>query len=730
MRCILILTFSLLTVFCYSQNHHFCVTHYSTANGLSSNSIYRIAQDRYGYLWLGTYDGLDRFDGYSFESFRPDPLNRYSIKTTNVKQLLSDLNGNIWLAEKKVTSFDQEKECFIEVPNPMFDDTKINALELDLDYMVDDQQGCLWYMYGSIKNDFFFYDPLHHKSRKVVMKGIDERCRCFAMNKEENTLWFQYSRSLPALGSMDITQYRKTGKAEFKIYPLPDVFKYKNIRAIDFDILGTVYISTEDMEVYKISKGTTKAVPDERINAVVNACNGKNKVAGIFRDTHGDFWIKLNDYGVIWWNPRNNISEHYLNQMSSCQINMMFEDRSGCIWFATSNGLDCINLNQKAFGVYKPNAGVPAEMAPPFFKIYENKKGNLFFSTGTGLCVYNPLEKRWQVYKTDMGRIKHIKFHELHGISDFIGDYMLFSTLAVTKIDLGRQIYEYGHPYQNDDSSFVGWSAWALLHTKSTNEFWFGTTEGLCRLRKPIDDSRTADRGVPVKMPEKFEQFHCRLEDSTTIPSDFIWSLYEDKQGVVWAGTRNGLARYKRETNSFIRYKYDPANPDGISHYKVSCMFEDNKQRFWVGTEYGLNLMDRKTGKFKRYYRKDGLPCDIIWGIIEDKRGMLWITTENGICRFDPDREIFIRYDASDGLPANSNGYRSSYGCTQNGQIFFGTVGGMVHFYPDSIKENTMAPDVIISGLKLSYRTVKIGQEFNGDVILSRSVLQTKQIEL
>ena len=303
------------------------------------------------------------------------------------------------------------------------------------------------------------------------------------------------------------------------------------------------------------------------------------------------------------------------------------------------------------------------------------------------------------------------------------------STAGLNKIDFSKHIYEYSHPDPKDSSSICDWTIWAILHAKIHNEYWLGTSGGLNRVVQPYNDS-DAVRNKSIPMREKFYQYKNNPHDSTSLTSRFIWSLYEDRRGEIWIGTRNGLSRYNRAKNNFINYHYKARKINGISHYKISCMYEDTKNRFWVGTEGGLNLMDREKGTFTYFFIKDGLPSDLIWGIMEDDKGYLWLSTQSGICRFDADNKKFTRFDAADGLPVNTSCYRFSYCKTKRGIMYIGTNNGLVYFNPDSIKDNKIPPDVLISDILIYNKLIKINENVNGEIILKQSIKQTPSITL
>ncbi len=226
----------------------------------------------------------------------------------------------------------------------------------------------------------------------------------------------------------------------------------------------------------------------------------------------------------------------------------------------------------------------------------------------------------------------------------------------------------------------------------------------------------------------KFRHFESDEEDPKSLSGDEIWSIFEDRQHVLWIGTEQGLHRFDRNLEQFIRYEPDYEDTDSLSHPLVQTIFEDRSGVLWIGTGGGLNRFDRQNEKFKVYTMSQGLPHDAVFGILEDKTGNLWLSTGNGLSQFDPKTESFTNYDANE--LQNTTFFRGAYHQSRSGEMFFGGMHGFNAFFPQKIIENRHVPEIVITDFRIFNNSVSIGAEIKGRLILDKSVTYTKAIEI
>ena len=225
---------------------------------------------------------------------------------------------------------------------------------------------------------------------------------------------------------------------------------------------------------------------------------------------------------------------------------------------------------------------------------------------------------------------------------------------------------------------------------------------------------------------EQFTRYQHDPADSQTLSHNQVITVLEDRAGELWIGTMGGLNKFNRESSTFKRYHHVGTDPKSLGHDSVTSICEGRTGILWIGTFGGLDKFDRKNNQFSHYTTANGMPSEIIWGILEDEQGRLWLSTAKGLSRFDPRTESFRNYNVNDGLQSNTFLNFSSYSKSQSGEMFFGGSNGFNAFYPDQIVDNLTPPPVVITNFQLANRPVPIG----GDSVLQKSILETDKLVL
>ncbi len=224
----------------------------------------------------------------------------------------------------------------------------------------------------------------------------------------------------------------------------------------------------------------------------------------------------------------------------------------------------------------------------------------------------------------------------------------------------------------------------------------------------------------------QFTHYQHDPADPQSLSHNQVISVLEDRAGELWVGTFGGLNKFDREAKTFTRYLHDAADPQSLGHDSVTSMHEDGTGTLWIGTLGGLDRYDGQNDQFTHYTTANGLPSEIVWGILEDEQGRLWLSTSNGLSRFDPQTESFSNYDVSDGLQGNTFLNFSSYSQSQDGKMLFGGSNGFNAFYPDQIVDNLYPPPVLITDFRLANKPMPIG----ADSVLKKAILETDALVL
>ena len=669
----------------------------SVEQGLSQSIVFAILQDRLGFVWFGTRNGLNRYDGRTFTIYRHDPedasslsdsaittlyedqagvlwvgtfaggLNRFdraagtfihyehepgnpaSLSHNNVYAIYEDKEGELWVGTYGggLDRFEPDTESFVRYQHDPGDS---NSLSDDVVYTIhEDSSGALWIGTQNGLDRFdkatgvfrhYQYDPddADGLSHPIVMSVCDDRA---------GNLWVgTYGGGLNKLDrtSGTFTQFRHN----------PD-----DPHSLSDDTIFSVYVDQRDRLWVATESGLNRFDPvtatfeRHRNNAGNPNSLSSDRVWTIYQDRAGVLWIGTFGGGVNKFNPSTEAFKHYLrdpdnsNTLSDNYVSAMLEDRNGLLWLGTqSAGLNRFDRVTGTFTHFKHDPRDPSSLGGNDVEsLYEDRSGVLWIGTEDGgLNRFDPSTEMFQQYR---------RFPDApYGLSDVV-----------------RAICE-------DDSGAL----------------WVGTAAGLDKLDTATGTFRTL-RHVP--------------DDPTSLSYDIVLALYKDREGALWIGTEGGgLDRFNQETETFTHFRHDPEDPRSLSHPVVLVIYEDRQGTLWIGTAGGLNRLDRSGGQFSSYRTQDGLPSDVIYGILEDDQGNLWLSTDNGLSRFDPIRETFHNYDVSDGL--QSNGFNTrAYFKGARGEMFFGGVNGFNAFFPQQIKENSNRPPIVVTAFKKGNQTVQ-----------------------
>jgi ligand-binding sensor domain-containing protein/signal transduction histidine kinase len=678
----------------------------SVEQGLSQSSVRSIFQDSKGFLWFGTNDGLNKYDGYDFTVYRHNPEDPHSLCNNTILALYEDHSGMLWIGtEDGLDKFDRDTEQFTHYRNIPDDLGSLSGSQIRAIY--EDRSGVLWVgTWGGGLNRFD--------------------------RESERFTHYQYSLyDDDSLGS--------------------DV-----VEVIYQDRSGVLWVGTRGGGLDRFDRERQQFVhyvhdPDDPYSL------SHNTVVAIYEDQAGVLWIGTDGGGLdgfyrsseqFFHYPHNPTDPHSLSYPIVTSIS---EDQSGELWVGTwGGGLDRFDREKKQFVHYPSNPDDPYSLGSNVIEsMYKDRSGVLWVGTyGGGLSKLDPETEKFTHYRTvprDPNSLSDDMVWSL--LKDEAG--MLWIGTAsggLNKLDRATGQFTF---YRNDpnDPHSLSDNMVSALHQDRTGTLWVGTGgKGLDRFDReneqfihyphdPDDACSLSDNTVIAiyedhsgvlwigtygggldrydRSTDCFIHYPHDPRDPHSLSHNTVWSIYQDRAGVLWVGTRGGgLNRFERETEQFTSYQNDPDIPNSLSDDLVYAIHEDQSGMLWIGTGGGgLNRFDRETEQFThyRYKEKNGLPNDVIYGILEDEKGFLWLSTNNGLSKFDPRTETFKNYDASDGLQSNEfNG--GAYYQSSDGEMFFGGVNGFNAFYPDQIEDNPYVPPVVLTSLTQGGQDVDVGK--------------------
>ncbi|QTA80083.1 Two component system response regulator/histidine kinase, PAS fold-containing [Desulfonema limicola] len=706
-----IINLSALVQTVFSDNNALRFDHLTPDDGLSAQYISVIFQDRQGFIWIATSDGLDRYDGYNFISFRHDPENPNSLSSSGVNTIWQDNTGILWFGTLNgLTRFDPQSGNFKRYLN---DNTnRIRAL-------CQDSKGFLWlgtrdkglYRFDPETETFTLYqfDPGNQGSlRSNTVEAVYE--------DKNKTLWVGtyggLERFVPE--TQTFIHYRNDPQD-------PHSLIHNSVLSIFEDRTGVLWIGTDGgLDVFVPESETFTHL---RHDAADTETISSNSIRFIREDSSGILWIGTFGGGLNRFDQKTGRFEHFRkspanpHSLPDDSPISFCEDRTGGLWFGTmAYGIGRIMGWSKKFTLYRHIEGNTESLGGnPVNTILEDTRGEFWFGmTGSGLDRYDPKSGRYVHYmpeKNNTGSLSHVNVFSviedsrgLIWISTFGGGLNCFNPVT-------RTFTRYQYDKDNPDS--ISSNALLAIVEDRENRLWIGSWEGGLNRFDP-------DTGI-------FTRYGHKDNDPNNLGDNRVISLCADRTGTIWIGLAGaGLAKYVPETDSFIHYKHSDNDPESLSHSVVTHIFEDRSGTLWTGTTGGgFNRFDRQTEKFRSYTKKDGLPDNTVYGIIEDDRGLLWLSTNKGLSCFDPKNETFQNYDMGDGLQGMAFKMGACFK-SSSGELWFGGNNGLNRFHPDNIKRNPHIPPVVLTDFKVSGRSVYPGK----DSPLKMPIHRVKEITL
>jgi ligand-binding sensor domain-containing protein/signal transduction histidine kinase len=669
--------------------------HLSLEHGLSQSVVNAILQDGQGFLWFGTEDGLNRFDGYSFKVYRPEADDSASISDRWITSLLEDRDGMMWIGTRQggLNRFDPRSGQFTALKHDPADESSLSDDRVHTLYL--DKSGNLWV---GTENGLDRFDASTGAFEHYKMSNTG------GLSSNSISAIYQDNRGRLWVGTRDAGLNRLEAKTDtftvFKYDP-NDSNSLSNNRVTDIveDRNGFLWISTvnglnrfdpfsEIFVHYQYSRSEPSSLAD-------------NTVHSLYVDTHGGLWIGTNN-GLDRYYERFNRFIHYRqepadpNSLSNNVIYSIYEDRGGVLWVGTyGSGLNKYNRQQDQFNYYRHDPDNPNSLSGNFISpIFVDEGGTVWIGTyGDGLNHFNPVLDRFTHYRHDPDNPRSLSSDEVYSIlRDHNGALWVGTSEALDRLDAQTESFIHYRTSLTD----LGISGLPIyvLYEDSSNTLWLGTSKGL-------------DQFEP--QTETFIHYRPIRNDPTSLSGEQVVSIVEDNRGWLWVGTfDSGLNRFNPDAEGFIRYRNDPNNPSSLSNNSVFALYEDRHGTLWIGTGGGgLDRYEPETDSFIHYTEKDGLPNNVINGIVEDDEGDLWLSTNHGLSRFDPHTNTFRNYTVSDGLQSNEFN-TNAYAISPRNEIYFGGINGLNSFRPLQIKDSVYIPPITLTSLTLDGKPIEM----------------------
>ena len=684
--------------------------HITNEQGLSNTTIETIFQDKRGFIWFGTRDGLNRYDGYQIIVYRNNAKDSNSISDNYIQSIYEDREQHLWVGTiNGLNRFNAAANNFTRF---MHDPSNAKTISNNqISCITEDKKGNLWIstlggginLYNARENFFTHFKNEPEKTNSLSSDNVN-----YLYLDTQDNFWIATKNGLNIF-------YPENGS--FELYKnLNSNDKTNNaVNIIKEDHKGNLWLGREDNGVIVFNHKENSFIP-YRHQEKDPASLSNNLVRSILVDKAGSVWIGSVNGGLELFNETTNSFFHYQNEpdnifsLSQRTVSALFQDNQGNLWAGTHRG--GVNLympNTEKFTLYRQQLQPNSLSYNNVKAFFEDSKGNLWIGTdGGGLNLFDRKKNIFHHYKYDPYNPTTIGSNEVLGITEDSDGNLWVGTWGGGLSLFNRKSESFTRFINNPaDSHSISSNFIQKIFEDSKKNVWVATYYGGLNL---LD-----------KKTKQFTRIINAPDNKSKLYGNNIVSIGEDKDGNIWTGTDDGgLNCFDGITKSFTHYfNNEEKKPD------LRIIFIDSKRRLWIG-QTGLYLFDAVKKSFSIYTDKGGLNTEFIKGIAEDGQGNFWVSTSNGITKFNPADFSFKKYNTADGLQGleyEANAYLK----TQDGQIFFGGVNGFNSFYPKNILANTFVPPVYITDFQVFNKKIIPGENNSP---LQNDISFTDKIEL
>jgi diguanylate cyclase (GGDEF)-like protein len=659
--------------------------------GLSQSSVMDVLQDRRGYIWLATEDGLNRYDGTGFKVYRHDPADPNSLPSSFVWDVEEDARGNLWIATASgLAIWERARDRIVPQEN---------------------------------------------------VGGRHIRAIRFASSGE--ALWIGTRDS--GLLRLDVA----TGQLQPFTHDAanPASLSDDRVYAIYLDGAGRLWVGTDGG--LDVLQADGKSFGHYAADAADAGSLSDDKVRAIQGDSAGAIWVGTSNGGLNRLDVGSGRFAHFRNDpavpvsLASDTVRAILQDADGRLWVGTGAGLDLLDAARGTFAHYRRDARNPNSLADDHVLSLAQDRGGVIW-VGTrlgGVEKWNPLSWQFGHVAPEADNVRRLGTGHVTSFSEDRAGRLWIGTFEAGLYLMDRTSGEMT-PYRHGSRGLASLPTDSVmsLHHDHQGDLWIGTGDaGLLRM-----SAATA----------RIKQYSSDPRHPESLSANGVAAILEDADGHLWLGTYGGgLERFDPQTERFTHFRHDPSDPASLAGDKVSAMAEAVDGRLWVATmEKGLDLLDTRSGKFEHFAHRagdprslptdsllalyvdaagslwvgghsglshlhadgasfetfttrNGLASDVVYGIRSDRQGRLWLSTNNGLSRLDPRTGEFTNYGVADGLQASEFNFGAWYEST-SGEMFFGGINGFNAFMPDRLRQVGRAPSVVLTSVSVGHRPV------------------------
>ena len=665
----------------------------SVDKGLSQSSVFAIQQDKLGFIWVGTQDGLNRYDSKGFKVYRPVKNVKNSLQSYYIRSLFKDHKGQLWVGGNQgISVYNYDTDSFINYQLPR------RLGEWFISSITEDNKHQIWAT--SITGEVFVLSPKASNFTELKFNALSHEIKKIA--------YIEFWQQQIILG---------TDVGLFKLKP-----NAHQLVKIDLGVkkpyINDVYLEGKEMWIATEGYGlihynTQTRQTDSRLHNATKNSIADNNIRCVGKDTQGNLWLGT-FRGLSIFNVKTNSFTNYYHQISQPytisqnSVRCFFKDKQNGIWLGTYyGGINYYHKNDIKFNLLSQNSAKPSLNDEVIGAIEQDNEENFWIGTNDkGLNYWNKNTNTIKYYSNNENNPNSLSSNNIKTIAFDNQENILVGThsgglnlLNPNTNSVKRFLHD-----DNNPNSIANNLVYSVLKD-FRGRIWVGTRAGLDQFH-----------------PETQSFTHITLDKAGNRPtSDDITYLFEDSKHRIWIGTTNGVTLFFPDNLLFGKNLHGKLSSD-----IVNCITEDKKHRIWIGTREGLRLYDEKQESFFSFKGKIDFVKETIYGILPDDDGYLWISTNSGLIKFNPDKGSVQTFGESDGLQ-NKQFNEYSFCKAKDGMLLFGGIKGLSYFYPSMIKQQPLPLKLSFTTLEVLNKTVAVNDETK---ILEEHIDQVKTIEI
>ncbi|MBN1597502.1 MAG: hypothetical protein JW894_04370 [Bacteroidales bacterium] len=679
-------------------------------DGLSQATVVSIIQDQQGFMWFGTRNGLNKYDGYIFTHYYHDANDPASLSDNSAGVLFIDHKGNLWVGtDAGLSLYNRELDNFINFIHDESVSTSISGPRVGTIY--EDSKNRLWVgthgfginILDSDNNTF-----RHFRYKEDDSSGISGDNIRGIIEDKYGTIWLTtQDHGLNRFNEKNLTFTHFSHDPDN-----PASIASNTLYTITKDNNGTIWLGTLGEGLCRMNVDTEGKIFFSGFKPETNDIRRLKILSLLFNEANG-IWIGTENGGLDYFNIIDEsyinyqFKENYPNTLNNNSVHSIYIDRTDNLWIGTyAGGINVVKHNKKKFSTYRKIPGNENSISyNAVTSFLEDKQGRIWIGTdGGGVNLWDRNKDKMIHYNSNNSSLMSdavLAVCEDKNGNIWIGGWecALNKYNPETGIITTYTQQKHGIPNNNIFDMIL-----------ARDGFLWMTFGGIGFARYDIDQNK----------------FNVYSAENCDLPDPWIHDIAENYDGRILLGHAKGFSIFNSTDKSIINYTGEYHDSNVLIQKAVNVILVATDSIIWIGTTNSLDKLDMKTGKFESYYKENGLPNNNICGLVEDMNSHIWISTANGICDYNPKKNTFKSYSQSDGLQGSSYIRNSKYR-TKKGEVAFGGTNGFNIFNPDSLIENPNLPPVVITDFTIFNKPVKIG---NSSSPLSKSITVTDKITL